>query len=255
MTRGFLSYVNRYEKGCYIPAYPKRNSDFVPYIYTNEEIDVIFNAADNLRAQRRQANMIFIVIPALLRLLYSTGIRISEALSIKNKDVDFNRHIIVLNKTKNKRQRYAPLSDSMEKVIQQYIQHRNRLPVNGIDSPDSPLFVSGIGKACNQNVVGEIFKKVLSNAGVNQKDSGPRLHDLRHTSCVHGFVKLNSLGYDAYASLPLLSAFMGHSRVRSTEYYVRLTSQMYPEIFKMEAEVTASIGNLVNNVIIVDDEK
>ena len=80
-----------------------RHCDFVPHIFTHEEILMLFNTADSLRQRSTQSKSFILIMPALLRLLYSTGIRIGEALNIKNEDIDFDRKVIVINKSKKRK--------------------------------------------------------------------------------------------------------------------------------------------------------
>ena len=87
----------------------------------------MFAAADECRLYDIRMGTSLMAIPAILRLLYSTGMRVSEALSIRNKDVHMDEHYILLRKTKNGSERIVPLGDSMEKVLAEYIQHRNRM--------------------------------------------------------------------------------------------------------------------------------
>ena len=68
---------------CYIPRQPKKCiANYTPTVFTHEQIRAIFNACDNLVMKEHHAQSIMIIMPALIRVLYSTGIRISEALSI-----------------------------------------------------------------------------------------------------------------------------------------------------------------------------
>ena len=69
------------------------------------------------------------VIPVLLRTLYSTAIRIGEAINLRNQDIDFEGHTIVLDNTKNGRQRLAPLNESLKSFatihpLQKYVTSR-----------------------------------------------------------------------------------------------------------------------------------
>lgn len=59
-----------------------------------------------------------------------------------------------------------------------------------------------------------------------------RLHDLRHTFAVHSLAKMAEEGMDLYCSLPILSTYLGHQSLRATNNYVRLTSEMYPELIR-----------------------
>lgn len=57
-------------------------------------------------------------------------------------------------------------------------------------------------------------------------------HDLRHTFAVHSLAKMAEEGMDLYCSLPILSTYLGHQSLRATNNYVRLTSEMYPELIR-----------------------
>ena len=104
---------------CYIPHTPRkgRQNDYIPYIYTYDEIQSIFLTGDKLRIIKGYARTPLFVMPALCRLLYSTRIRIGEALAVKNEDVDFENRIIYINKSKNGQQRLAAISESLLPVL------------------------------------------------------------------------------------------------------------------------------------------
>lgn len=253
-----LKYLSELGMECYIPKLPrKRDSGFVPYIYSMEEIKKIFLACDGLRAKERHAKTILIILPALIRLLYSTAIRISEALSIKNKDVDFFKNVIILNHTKNGSQRLAPINPSLKKVLNQYIGFRDRIPVLGISDPESHFFVSSLGRPCSRKSVLTLFHKVLRKAGIPYKGNqeGPRVHDIRHSACVHSLINMAKNGKDIYCCLPLLSTFMGHKKVLDTEHYLRLTCEIYPELIKLDASVTAGIHGVIKQSLLIESHE
>ena len=111
----FIKYLSEMGHPSYVPRVPKyRGSDFVPYVFTPEEMERIFTSCDEWRDKRHTVRNLAIIMPALLRLLYSTGMRVGEAVSIRNRDVDFERHVITLYHTKNGHERLAPLNESME---------------------------------------------------------------------------------------------------------------------------------------------
>lgn len=229
---------------CYIPQMPRSyRNDFVPHIYSKDEISRLFNACDSLRTKERVASTSLMVLPALVRLLYSTGIRIGEALSIKNRDVDFNRHVITLNITKNGRQRYAPINYSLEEVLKQYIAYRDRMPIIDLTAPNNCLFVSCIGRPIVQNVISRWFILALKVAEIPYKGNrqGPRIHDLRHSAAIHDFEQLISKGEDPYCCIPVIAQFLGHTSSKQSEHYLRLTAAMYPELMKLDNNVTSDI--------------
>lgn len=258
VLRRFFTYMSRLGLECYIPRLPrKRDSGFTPHIYSEQEMERIFKACDNLRAKERHTKSIMIIMPALIRLMYSTAIRVSEALGIKNRDVDFKRHVIVLNQTKNGSQRLAPLNTSMETVLQEYITYRNLLPVKDIAAPEHYLFVSSIGNTCSRCTISTYFERILLDAGIQKSNNqeSHRLHDLRHSACVHSLMKMTKAGRDIYCSLPILATFMGHIKVIDTEHYLRLTQEMYPDLIKMDSSITSSINGIIKRSLIVNQDE
>lgn len=223
---------------CYIPRTPKqgRQNDYIPYVFTHEEINTIFSTCDKLRIVKGHNITPLFVMPALCRLLYSTGIRIGEALAIKNEDVDFVNSVIYINKSKNGQQRLVAINKSLSIVLQQYINFRNKIPVDGVNSPEHHFFVTQRGRPCFYGNIRWWFSRVLYFGNIPKRAyrSRPRIHDLRHTAAVHALQKLVSTGTDVYCALPLISTFMGHKNITSTETYVRLTHEMFPELINME---------------------
>ena len=219
----------------YVPQLPKYPGwTFIPYIYTHEEINTIFCACDSLRMQCRNVYSCLLIMPCLLRMLYGTGIRISEALSLKNKDVNLGGSYLTLKDSKNGKDRLIPISDSLAAVCKDYLVHRDKLPIDGLNRQNGPFFVSLNGGVCKHAPVHRWFRKALEIAGIpftgNRK--GPRIHDIRHTFACHSFLKLSDEGLDLYCSWPYLSTYLGHQSMESTEQYIRLTSQMYPELLR-----------------------
>jgi len=219
----------------YVPQLPKYSANtFIPYIYSHEEINKIFRACDSLTMKCRNVYSSLLIMPCLLRLLYGTGIRISEALSLKNKDINISGRYLTLKDTKNGKDRLVSMSGSLAEVCKDYLEYRNKLLVSGLKRENGPFLVTLNGGACKHGSVHRWFRKVLEMAGIpftgNRK--GPRIHDIRHTFACHSFLKLSDEGVDLYCSWPYLSTYLGHQSLESTEQYIRLTSQMYPELLK-----------------------
>lgn len=136
--RGCLCHIPR------LPRQPQRN--FTPYIFTKSQIADIFAACDASRLYDVRMGTSLFSMPALLRMLYGTGARVSGALSIVNEDVHLDDGYIHLRKTKNGTDRIVPISESLRYVLSEYISHRDRMPIVGISAPDHPLFVRGGGR-------------------------------------------------------------------------------------------------------------
>ena len=216
----------------YIPRMPKNRSTFIPYIFSKEEMTAIFNAADSLVLSCRMMNSIIFIVPALLRLLYGTGLRISEALSLQNKDVNLTENYLVINDSKNGKQRMVPLSTSLCEVCKEYVLYRSKFPVP--QSDDCPFFIALNGSPCTPHTFYRYFRVVLKTAGIAYMGGchGPRIQDLRHTFSCHSLAQMAESGIDLYACLPILSTYLGHQSISSTNTYVRLTAAMYPGLLK-----------------------
>jgi integrase/recombinase XerD len=223
----FSAFLNEAGYPSYIPRLPKSyKSTFVPYIFSKDEIGAIFLACDRLKSIDNFNTSVH-VIPALFRTLYGTGIRISEALALKNSDVNLDEKYLIIRESKNGKERIIPLSKSLAQVCLLYSKSRN-----GIQKPDDLFFVKRNGQKCYAKAVYEWFRKVLWNAGIPHggRGLGPRLHDFRHVFSVYSLAAMSETGLDLYYSLPILSIYLGHQSLEATEKYVRLTSNMYPEL-------------------------
>lgn len=240
----------------YIPVLPKYpTSTFIPHIYSYNEITDLLKACDSLRAKTTDMRSCLFVMPCLLRMLYATGIRIGEALSLKKGDVNIHDKYLILRGTKNTKDRYVPFTDALATVCHDYLQHRSKLPIIGIEDLSRPFFVSLIGTPCSYINIHRWFRIILGKAGIPviARGKGPRIHDLRHSFACHSFINLSDDGLDLYCSWPYLSNYLGHQSLRATEQYVRLTSQLYPRFLKyadnLNLEVLPNIINEQNQTV------
>jgi integrase len=241
VLRQFCGYLCHIGKECYVPRLPKKEySDFNPYVFTHEQIHRIFMACDSRRMSSRNMYCNLFSLPVLYRLLYATGMRIGEAVTLKNEDVDIIRQRIIIRKTKNRMQRLIPINGSLSEVLQQYMKYRNKMPLSNVNGPDRFLLISPAGKPLSPCTVLGGFKKVLRECGIpcSSNRDGACIHSLRHTFAVHSLAKMVREGMDIYCALPVLSVFLGHKTLKGTETYVRLTREMFPEVLQMQNAVT-----------------
>lgn len=244
----FAKYLNNIGICSYVPNPVKIESVFIPYIFTKEEIAFIFIACDNLVEVKHPAPSAINMIPALFRLLYGTGLRISEALALKDKDVNTDEHYIVVRNTKNGKERMLPITESLSIVCAQYRKYRN---LHLYDYTQSGyFFLKGNNCPCNYIIAYKWFRRILEKAGISHggRNVGPRLHDLRHTFSVHSLVGMAEKDMDLYYSLPILSTYLGHQTLEATEQYIRLTTEMYPDILKDVHNISGHIFPNSNNV-------
>ena len=160
-------YMNRQGIQCHVPQLPKASTTvrgFAPYIFTHMQIQDIFSAIDSTVMGDRHMDTSLIAMPALFRLLYSTGLRISEALSIKNSDLRLEEGYIMIRKTKNGHERVAPVCESLKDVLVQYLHYRDRMPLKGVADPGALLFIKADGRPFKSNAAYNWFRRHLPNA-------------------------------------------------------------------------------------------
>jgi integrase/recombinase XerD len=216
-----------------IPKLPGFKSVFTPYIFSTDQVKAIFATCDQLQPARHNPKSSFFFIPSLFRLLYGTGIRISEAITLSLEDVNLKDKTLILRNCKNGKDRLIPLSDSLTQVCGDYLKYRNHVSTLTYNMTDS-FFVSPEGSTLNIEIAYKWFRTVLFKTGISHggRGIGPRLHDLRHTFSVHSLASMAGAGMDLYYSLPVLSTYLGHQSLAATDKYVRLTAEMYPSIIE-----------------------
>lgn len=217
----------------YVPEVPRFKTSFVPYIFSKDEIASIFSVCDRFFSGGVLHNSPHIMMPVLFRLLYSTGLRLGEALSLEKKDVNLTEKHVTVRHSKNSTERIVPISGSLTDVCLQYKSQRTLLKKQ---YECNLFFVKNDITPCGQHTASSTFRKMLWKAGIPYKGKGigPRLHDLRHTFACHSLVAMTESGLDLHSSLPILSTYLGHRTLESTDKYVRLTAEMYPDLLNKE---------------------
>jgi integrase len=204
-------------------VYKKEN--YIPHIYTSEEINKIFETADTIKFSNRKCIYDHHkMLPIVLRLLYSTGMRISEVLNLKLKDIDKHTGAIYIWDSKNHISRRIIISNSMQSVL---IKYMNLISFN---STENYIFHGKDYRKYSYDSVFARFHQILTKLNYFENSNHLRIHDMRHTFSVRALENMEDLGYDLYTSLPLLTKYLGHNSVNETEYYIRLTKDSHIRI-------------------------
>jgi len=153
----------------------------------------------------------------LLELLYATGMRRSEAIQLRVKDVDLSRkHLLI--KGKGGKERLLPLSQDMAKKMEAYLEGRQQ------EFPEvtgGHFFVTDKGRPFYPKLAYRIVKKYLSMVSTNEY-LGP--HVLRHSFATH----LSENGADLNA----IKALLGHSSLASTQVYTHNSIERLKEVYQ-----------------------
>jgi integrase len=232
VMKNFARYLNNHGYSAYVPeirtVLPR--SSFIPHIYTKDELQRFFLAVDNYpKAPNSYRNT---VDPVLFRFLYGTGVRISEALNLTIKDVNLKEGIVTIRHAKNNKDRLVPMANNLTDRMNRYLEGFHRF-----SEANAYVFPGAKMGGMNQSTAYNHFRDYLLMANIPHTSTGPRIHDFRHGLAVACLKKWALAGIDLTNMIPYLSAYMGHTDFRATQYYLRLTADLYPDIIsKTEAE-------------------
>jgi integrase/recombinase XerD len=214
-----------------------RPTRYVPHIYTDQELAALFAQTDRCR-YCSQVPFRHLVMPVLFRTIYACGLRLSEARLLRPDDVDIDAGVLQVRDAKGGKDRQVPVSESLRVRLVDYHAHladRSAWDWFFPGRTGLPLTVGNIDK----NFRRFLWRARISHGG---RGHGPRVHDLRHTFAVNNLRFWFAQGQDVGALLPVLQTYMGHSSLRDTAYYLRLTAESYPDI---TARVQQATGDVV----------
>ena len=229
--RQFLKYIGLTGERVFLPIVPKIRDDYQAYIFSDEEIEMIFHSADNIRLTKRyKERNLAIEFPVILRLLYCCGLRITETIKIDIQDVNFKEGVIHLKRTKWRKERYVPMAPVMTTILEQYC-----IVMGILGKHNGWLFPSSYSEDhISYSTVSNMFDKILSKNNIelpNRKkyERGPCLHCLRHVFVFKSFYQGEQNGFSIDQTVPYLSIFLGHDSLSETEKYMKFSNEMFPE--------------------------
>ncbi len=178
---------------------PARPAKELPVYVRTDELNAIINdglGADNFESARNEL---------ILTMFYTTGIRCSELLGLRDRDIDLHRGELKVLGKRNK-ERIIPFGRELSDMITRYIELR---PCGA--GPDGELFTRQDGRAMYRKAIYNIVNSAL--AGVHASRRSP--HVLRHSFATD---MLNS-----GADLNAVSRLLGHASISTTQIYTHVT--------------------------------
>ena len=229
LLRRFCRFLAKRRPETFIPGEsmrPRGRPAVRPHIYSRSEIRSLLEGALSLRDWEgfhpcpiRSRTMYAIIL-----LLATAGLRISEALHLTLADVDLEADVLSIRQSKFRKSRLVPLSKGTADVLRRYREIRDTVAPTGCDEA---FFVSGRGKAYSTCCVQSMFRNIAVETGLRAPTGrGPRLHDLRATFAVTRLLEWYRDGDNVMNRLPLLSTYLGHACVSDTEVYLRITTAL-----------------------------
>jgi len=204
-----------------------------PHIYSEAEVSALLRAAAELGPIGGLRPHTYV---ALLGLLVSSGLRISEALHLSRADVDLEAGVLTVVQTKFRKSRLVPLHPSTTKALRRYAEQRDRyhpLAANTffLDTRGAPLGPSGVAKT-----FGILRRQLHWTKGPSGRR--PRIHDFRHTMAVRRLLRWYEERADVGCKIAALSTYLGHVEVADTYWYLTAV----PELMALVAVRFESYG-------------
>lgn len=218
-SRGFVDHVP-------LPAtVPKMPERFLPYIYNPDELQRLINptAPDQIGFRKLEPH----TLRAVLLLLYGAGLRIGEAVALTLKDVDLFDTVITIHDTKFHKTRLVPIGLKLNQAMAQYAAQRKK--AGHSQNADARFFVLRRGAPLSVQIVEQAFTRLRRYSGVGRADGAryqPRLHDMRHSFCVHRLTSWYQQGAEVQKLLPHLATYLGHVSIAATQVYLTMTPEL-----------------------------
>ena len=193
----YFERVLRGQRKTYFIDRPK-NEKTLPVVLSEEEVVSIIKSITNLKHK------------AILMTIYSAGLRISECINLKLKDIDSNRMQIRIEQSKDKKDRYTLLSPKTLEILRAYFKEFK---------PKEFLFEGQNGDKYSKRSIQNIFKAAVLKSKIQKKIT---VHSLRHSFATHLLENGTNLRY--------IQSLLGHSNSKTTEVYTHVTTKGFESL-------------------------
>jgi len=164
----------------------------LPETLTKDEVKKILGTIQNVKHK------------LLLGLMYSSGLRVSEVVNCKVKDLDFESKLMRVRLAKGAKDRTTILSEKVCAVLQKYVKNKNA---------DNYVFESDRGGKLTERTAQKVFADALLKSGIKKPAT---CHSLRHSFATHLLESGTSIRY--------IQELLGHARLETTQIYTKVSN-------------------------------
>jgi len=218
-----MRWLQQYEPATEVPdeaifgSVPGR---MTPHIFRDEEVAALLDAAGRIGPPLSPRGA---VMQTLFGLIACTGLRISEALALRDADVDLKAGVLTVQRGKFGKSRLVPLHATAVAALARYRSERARfVPAD----PDLRFFIGTRGRRLGQPLgdrqAHRVFDQLRRQLGwvVRGGHGAARIHDLRHSFAVRRLLRWHEQGVDVHPRMLALSTYMGHAKISHTYWYL-----------------------------------
>ena len=171
---------------------------------------------DQLLKPRKDDDNLTIRDLAIFELIYSSGLRLAESVSINLDDIDLaHQHLVVTGK--GNKTRHLPIGRKAIEAVQRWLDVRNEYVKT---NPESALFINKNGKRLSRRSVGDRLKHLIEKRGL-QRHLSP--HTLRHSFATHLL--------ESSSDLRAVQELLGHADISTTQVYTHLDFQHLAKVY------------------------
>lgn len=186
------------------PKLEKKLPNFLYY----DELEILLNIPD-------KTTILGLRDAFILELLYSTGIRVSELVNIKMKDINFNdKKILILGK--GSKERYVLYGNTLNNLLELYLSNSR----NSLNKNSEYLILNKNGEKISDRAIRLIINKIINKG---QLDYHVSPHTLRHTFATHML--------EGGADLKSVQELLGHSSLSTTQVYTHITNERLRNVY------------------------
>jgi len=217
VIRAFIEYLRNRNLTSVLPAaiLKAEPRTYIPHAFTDDELKRFFRECDNIKPYPGKTMFVIrkLTIPVFFRLLYSSGLRTTEARLLKKENVNLDHGIIDVRQSKGYDQHYVALHDTMNNLLKRYDKAISKLQPNR-----TYFFQSHKDSYYSRDWVKDNFNKLWRK--VNGFESKAVAYDIRHHYAIVNINNWIDDGFEFSDNLQYLSKSMGHRFIESTrEYY------------------------------------
>jgi site-specific recombinase XerD len=206
----------------------RQTSQRIPFIFDQPAARRLFAVAKSL-PDRSRTPLRGLTYYTIFALLYALGLRVGEVCRLKIGDVDFDKRLLLIRKTKFYKSRLVPFGPKIELLLREYLCAVTKRRI-GIGQDSAVFSVTSRGEI-HPCTVSQTFHHLVPQLKLEVPPgcSPPRLHDLRHSFAVGTLLRWYREGIDPGTELLKLSTFLGHVDMSSTAVYLTITTSLLLE--------------------------
>lgn len=189
------------------PAQPLRNprgQRKLPHFLTGDEIEQLLNAPNHSDAMGRRDR-------AILEVMYSAGLRVSEVVGMNDRDIDFEEGVVRV-RGKGRKERFGAIGKFAAKALKEYFAVRHRSQAVE-DSKEKATFVNKFGNRLTTRSVARMLEKYIQECGLDTRTTP---HTLRHSFATHLL--------DRGADIRSVQEMLGHKSLGTTQIYTHVST-------------------------------